>query len=250
MKKILLIGVSVGVGIILLALGLFFLAYTIFSTDRSYTKQTFYLSNGEKYYFWLYEPENKMATKMPLLIYFSGSASRTTLDSVNDYAYPEFIRDGMDFPFYMIAPFVNKSDDFDTDGRILKTKELIDYIVNNYPIDKTRIIVSGGSAGARGAYRMASVYKDLFSCMVIGSGVTGKLDDSNLTHLPIYFLHGAKDTIISYKKIQTHVDNINALGGNAIIKIDYDRGHEVTETLFREPEVIDWMVAQRKSNSL
>ena len=34
----------------------------------------------------------------------------------------------MDFPFYMVAPFVNNSDDFDTPSRVEKTKALIDYI--------------------------------------------------------------------------------------------------------------------------
>ena len=245
MKKVLFIGIGVGLGIIILALGLFFLANKLYSNERDFTKQALYLPNGEKYHFWLYEPKNNLASKKPLLIYFAGLASRKDLDSVSDYAYPEFVRDGMDFPFYMIAPFVNSSDDFDTDSRVEKTKILIDYIVKNYPIDKDRIIVSGGSAGARGAYKMAATYKDLFSCMVIGSGVS-KMDDANLTHLPIWFLHGEKDNVIYYKNIESHVNNINALGGNAKLTIIPNEGHSVTETVLYRQDVIDWMVSQKR----
>jgi len=248
MKKIVVVGIGVGIGIIILAIGMFLIAINIYNTSRSYTKRALILPNGERYHFWLYEPENEKFADLPLLIYFAGSGSRSNLDSVNYYAYPAFIKDGADFPFYMVAPFVNYSDDFDTDSRIEKTKMLIDYLVKSYPIDKNRIIVSGGSAGARGAYRMASIYKDLFSCMVIGSGVVNKLDDANLTHLPIWFLHGKKDNIIPYYSIQNHVDNINALGGNAKITVYPNSGHEVTETAFREQEVIDWMISQKKSN--
>ena len=246
MKKTIFLWIGIGIGIILFAIGMFFLTIKIFGSNRTYIKKTLFLPNGEKYHFWLYEPENKKLTKMPLLIYFPGAGSRSSLDSVNYYAYPSFINNGMDFPFYMIAPFVNRSDDFDTSSRINKTKILIDYIVKNYPIDKNRIIVSGGSAGARGAYAMASTYKDLFSCMIIGSGVVNGLDDANLTHLPIWFLHGKKDNIIPYYSIQKHVDNINLLGGNAKITVYPNFGHEVTETAFCEQEVIDWMISQTK----
>ncbi len=214
---------------------------------RSYTSEKFTLSNGRDYEYWFYKPNNNtVRQKLPLLIYLHGDGGKKSMNDVNLFSYPAFVSSGLDFPFYMIAPHVDKTDDFGTDSRVSKTYELINYIINNYNIDKDRIIIVGGSSGARGVYRMVTKYKDLFSCMVIGSGITYQLYEEGLTHLPIWFFHGEKDTIISYKDMQRHVDKINELGGNAKITIITGGSHDITEEVFKYPELIEWMISQKR----
>ena len=213
---------------------------------RSYESKVFTTSGGKKYEYWFYTPKHSKREKLPLLIYFHGDGGRKSMKDVNSYAYPSFISSGMDFPFYMVAPHVDSTDDFGTDARMEKTYELIKYIMANYDVDTTRIIVSGGSSGARGAYRMASKYKNLFSCMVIGSGITYQLYEEGLTHLPIWFFHGEKDGAISYKDMERHVNKINELGGNAKITIIKGGGHDITETVLKRDDLINWMVSQKK----
>ena len=214
--------------------------------SRSYKSHVFTTSGGKKYEYWFYTPKHSKREKLPLLIYFHGDGGRKSMKDVNLYAYPSFISKGMDFPFYMVAPHVDSTDDFGTDARMEKTYELIKYIMANYDIDTTRIIVSGGSSGARGAYRMASKYKTLFSCMVIGSGITYQLYEKDLTHLPIWFFHGEKDGAINYQDMERHVKKINELGGNARITIVRGGGHDITETVLKRDDLIQWMVKQRR----
>jgi predicted peptidase len=214
--------------------------------QRSYTSKVFTTSGGKKYEYWLYTPKHSARDKMPLLVYFHGDGGRKSLNSVNDYAYPNFISNGADFPFYMIAPHVDSTDDFGTDARMEKTYELINYIIKNYNIDSSRIIVSGGSSGSRGAYRMAAQYKNLFSCMVIGSGILYQLYDDKLTHIPIWFFHGELDSITDYRDIERHANNINTLGGNAKVTIIKSGKHDITETVFKREDLIKWMVSQKK----
>ena len=215
------------------------------SISRSYQKYTFQTSNGRNYEYWFYKPKGSAREKKPLLVYLHGDGGRKSINAVNDYAYPAFIAKGEDYPFYMIAPHVDNTDDFATDSRMQKTYELINYIVKNNNIDSDRIIISGGSSGSRGAYRMAGKYKDLFSCMVIGSGILYQLYDDTLTHLPIWFFHGEYDRT-DYRDIQRHVNNINALGGNAKVTIIEKGYHDITETVFKRDDLIKWMVNQRK----
>lgn len=213
---------------------------------RNYVSQVFTTSNGKQYEYWFYTPKHTKREKLPLLIYFHGDGGKKGMKEVNNYAYPAFISSGMDFPFYMIAPHVDNTDDFGTDARMEKTHELIKYIISNYDIDTNRIIISGGSSGARGAYRMAARYKDLFSCMVIGSGISYQLYDEQLTHLPIWFFHGEKDSVLDYRSMERHVKKINELGGNAKITIIQGGGHDITETVFKRDDLIKWMVSQKK----
>lgn len=215
---------------------------------RSYTLETFEY-NGKKYQYWFYKPKNySLRTKMPLLVYFHGDGGRKGVNYVNNYAFPNFIYTGMDFPFYMIAPYCNNETDFSSDKKMESIIKNIEYVVQNNNIDTDRIIISGGSSGARGAYKIASVYKDLFSCLVIGSGVTYQLNifEKDLTHLPIWIFHGKSDKNISIRDVEAHVNNIRSLGGNVKFSA-IDGGHGITEEVFKKQELIDWMIAQRKS---
>ena len=215
---------------------------------RSYTLETFEYG-GKKYQYWLYKPKNySIRTKMPLLVYFHGDGGRKSAKDVNNYAFPNFIYTGMDFPFYMIAPYCNNETDFSSDKKMESIIKNIEYVVQNNNIDTDRIIISGGSSGARGAYRIASVYKNIFSCLVIGSGVTYQLRnfEKDLTYLPIWIFHGKNDTHINIKDVEAHVNNINSLGGNVHFSA-IDGGHDITEEVFKSQELINWMIEQKRS---
>ncbi|MBQ1844738.1 MAG: prolyl oligopeptidase family serine peptidase, partial [Desulfovibrio sp.] len=79
---------------------------------------------------------------------------------------------------------------FSSDREMARNAELIKYISDNYNIDTDRVIISGGSSGAGGAYGMVAHYGNLFSCAVIGSGITYGMNPEELTNLPIWVLHG------------------------------------------------------------
>ncbi len=215
---------------------------------RSYVLKEIVNSKGKKHYYWFYTPANSVRQNLPLLIYLHGDGGRKNTAAVNNYAYPNFVSTGMDFPFYMIAPYVNNESDFRLDSEQETILEIIRSLSSTHNIDSNRIMISGGSSGARGAYMMAAKYKTLFSCLVIGSGITNGMDPENLTHLPIWIFHGKSDTVISYGDVEKRVERINAAGGNAKFTL-VDGGHGITETVFKYPELIEWMVNQRLDNN-
>ena len=215
---------------------------------RSYTIESINY-NGKKRDFWLYKPEHSAREKMPLLVYLHGDGGRKDIKSVTNYAFPKFIKDGMDFPFYMIAPYCNNESDFSLSGKMQEVIQIIEYVKNNYNIDADRIIISGGSSGGKGAYTMAAIYQNTFSCLVVGSGVIYTVGDlvNNLTYLPIWIFHGKNDKLISLSGVQNIANRIKIAGGNVKLS-EIDGGHEITETVFKSPELIEWMISQRKSN--
>ena len=218
--------------------------------SRSYTLENLRIENRDNLY-WFYKPnDNTVRKKLPLLVYFHGDGGRSNPKNINKYAYPNFIYEGMDFPFYMIAPYCNNETDFSSDNKMLSIKKIIDYVTENYNIDTDRIILSGGSSGARGAYTMASVYRDTFSCLVIGSGITYGLSSvyKNLNYLPIWIFHGINDSAIPISDVENGVNLIKGIGGNVKFS-SINGGHEITEEVFKYPELIEWMITQRKSNN-
>ena len=218
---------------------------------RSYTLETM-TNNNRKTQYWFYKPQNNTARKkMPLLVFFHGDGGRISTKNINKYSFPRFVNEGMDFPFYMIAPYCNNEADFSGDRKMADVIHIIEYLISNYNIDPDRIIISGGSSGARGAYTIAATYRNTFSCVVIGSGIIYGLNkvEKDLTYIPMWIFHGIDDSVISIKSVENHVNIINGMGGN----VKFSRiqgGHGITETVFKDPELIDWMVSQRKNSSV
>ena len=208
-----------------------------------------YQYNGRTYQYWLYMPKNNTKRQeMPLVIYLHGDGGRKSTNDVNKYALPKYIANGDDYPFFMIAPYCNNQANFHNEGYMNFIIELINYITKTYNIDTSRIIMSGGSSGAAGAYLITAKNK-IFSSLVIISGVTYTLDadkEKDLTYLPIWVFHGNNDRQVDYNTTKRHVDNIKTYGGN--IKLTtYNGGHDSTDIAFATKEVINWMISQRKT---
>ena len=213
---------------------------------RSYNYYSFKASDGRSHKYWLYIPEDQTGKeKFPLLVYLHGDGSKTNnIKDVNKYAFPKFIDSGMDFPYMMVTPQCSNETNFTSDSKMLMLRELIDYLVKNYNVDEERIIISGGSSGASGAFKMASTHKNLFSCLVIGSGVFFAAKAEDLTHLPIWLLHGELDKRVD--EVQNLYNKINSLGGNAKLTIIPNGHHDITETVFKDPDLTDWMIKQKR----
>ena len=216
----------------------------ISSSYQSYN----YNFNGKNYGYWLYLPKNNTKRKkMPMLVYLHGDGGRTkNINDVNLHSFPNFIKNGMDFPFIMLAPHCTNEANFSDLNMMEYIVSVINYISNNYNVDVDRIILGGGSSGANGAYKMAANYKNLFSSLVIGSGVVYTIDPPNLTYLPIWIFHGTNDSHIPYNEVVNKVNLIKNAGGNVTFTTIQNGTHEITEEVFKYRELTDWMISQKR----
>ena len=212
---------------------------------NSYSK-----SSDNKLGYWLYMPKNNTKRqKKTLLIYLHGGGSHgngtSQLSRINNYAFPLFAKKGIDMPFIMVAPQSPLDANFASSNMVKNVKELIDNICQNYNVDVNKIVISGGSLGAKGVYAMVSNYKGFFAGALIGSGVLDTdVSMSDMTSLPVLYVHGISDSI-SISSVEKRVDQINSLGGNAKI-IRANGGHEITETALKEKYIFDWIINQSK----
>lgn len=218
----------------------------------SYT--TYRHKGGDKettFSYWLYLPkDNNKRKKIPLLLYFHGDSGKgTNPASVNENAFPKFISKGMDFPFAMVAPQVNWGDSFYNTYYQNGVYNLLKELINEYNIDPDRIIVSGGSSGADGAYRAIALHSEMFSCGVIGSGTIYAIDQvgaDKLTKIPLWFFHGEKDAVLAHTAMERRIDKIRSLGGNVKYTLIENGTHNITETVFKRDDLINWMISQKR----
>ena len=201
---------------------------------RQYTLET-YNYNGTNKKYWLYQPNITVREKVPLVIYFHGDGGSGSTAAVNNIAIPKNLKDGEDFPYYVVAPYVGTQENF--------VLELINYLIKNYNIDSKRIILSGGSSGSPAALRIASNNPNKFSCIVIISSFRGTpiYDVTKLTYLPIWFFQGSGDM---YSTVEEYVNKINNAGGNAKLT-QYKGGHDAPVNAFLRTDLTNWLLTNK-----
>ena len=199
--------------------------------SREYTLES-YNFNGTTKKYWFYKPKRSDREKHPLVIYFHGAGGMASEKAVNSIVIPKNIKDGHDFPYYVIAPYKGDQNDF--------IISLINYVIKNNNIDTKRIILSGGSAGTPGALKISSKNPNLFSCVVlIATGSTAiSMNPNDLTKLPMWFFQGDRDNLNGVKNF---INKINAAGGNAKLTT-YSGGHDAPADAFLRNDLTNWIL--------
>jgi predicted peptidase len=98
---------------------------------------------------------------------------------------------------------------------------------------------------------MAVEYPDLFSAIAPicggGLGILGFPERViNIKDLPVWAFHGEKDNIVSVEESRILVKTLKEAGGNAMLKIYPDAGHDSWTETYSDPELYEWFMSKRK----
>ncbi len=164
---------------------------------------------------------------LPLLVYLSGGAG-FALDAVNTAS--DVIADTEYLVLYPQAgEFWWKPEVADRLHAALRD------VLNDFNVDRDRVYIAGFSNGGTGALYMAERWPDRFAAVVSLMGAGQCMPEvqkglGNLTNLPILFVHGEKDELISPTCSQATYDTLSGLHPRVPpqLKLLPDRGHELT----------------------
>ncbi len=168
---------------------------------------------GETSFFGYYEylPEGydtDTVGQFPLLIYLSGLESRgdgiVDLDTLLENGVGKVIKEGRQFPFLTMMP--QSIGGFWNPDRV---NEYLDFIVNNYRVDTSRIYITGISAGGSGAFSYAVLFPEKIAAVVPIAGRGNNLDMCVAKDVPIWAFHNADDTVFSHVSSIIPIDNLN-----------------------------------------
>ncbi|WP_442778826.1 MULTISPECIES: phospholipase [unclassified Avibacterium] len=159
-----------------------------------------------------------------------------------------------------------------TDNRLDLLLKMIDRTLENEPqIDPTRIYLIGLSRGAEGALKLLQKRPHFFAGALLMSGreantlewIEGNANVANLAMLKnenIWFFHSKEDKVspVNGSRINYHIlhDKLNApnvkyteftmqqAGDNGIVNAN---PHNTWDAVFNSPEIIHWLLAQRRA---
>lgn len=205
----------------------------------------------------LYPPKGEVQPRYPLILWLHGVGERgDDLELVKKWSLARFVDTGeVELPAYLVAPQCPA--DVRWSGTIPLLSALLDDLLAQYPIDTTRVYLTGFSMGSRGTWRWAVEQPERFAALmpVSGSGAhpTDNVSEADLAVLktiPIWMVHGAVDTVAPVSGADWTFATLLALGASVGYTRYPDADHgQASDRAFRDKTILSWLVAQKRSEA-
>lgn len=197
--------------------------------------------------YWLFLPESygQENKRWPLILFLHGAGERgDDLNKVKVHGPPKIVEKKKDFPFIVVSPQCPKEVWWNDKLDVLIN--LLDEIEARYDVDTERVYLTGLSMGGFGTWALASKYPDRFAAAapICGGGMMIMVPE--LTKIPIWAFHGAKDPVVPVEESKDMVRMVKARGGDAKLTIYPEAGHDSWTETYNNPELYDWFLKHSK----
>lgn len=160
------------------------------------------------------------------------------------------------YPCYVIAPQCPKEQMWaDYRGRSSMTPEptaptklvieLIDKITKEFPIDQSRIYITGLSMGGFGTWDLLARYPDKFAAAIPICGGGDESTASKIRHIPVWAFHGAKDNVVKPAQSRSMIKALQDAGGIPGYTEYPDIAHDSWVQAYQEPHLLPWLFEQK-----
>lgn len=95
---------------------------------------------------------------------------------------------------------------------------LVQHAIDNYAIDRRRVLVTGFSLGGRGTWYIASHHPDVFTAAIPMAASTGGEPIDRLATMPTYVIHSRDDEIVPFGPAEKNYRDLQKMG--RVIKFD------------------------------
>ena len=122
----------------------------------------------------------------------------------------------------------------------------LDDVMTSFATDPHRVILTGLSMGGHGSWDLAAAHPERFAAVVPICGGGKPADAAKLKALPVWSFCGDADSDRTVLNMRTMVEALQHEGGSPRITEYRGVGHQSWDRVYNDPEVIDWMLGQRK----
>lgn len=198
------------------------------------------VSNG--YDFWLYAPQayfDQPNEKFPVVIYLHGARlCGRGLRSFHKYLTLDAIAKGRDIETMVIAP-QNPGGGWKPE----RLNNVLEWVVNNYNVDTTRIYVVGMSLGGYGAMDFVGTYPHKIAAAMALCGGCTLSDVQGLGTLPFWIIHGTADRAVTVGQSKKVVNALKEQGNDKLLRYDWLPGanHGQLARIYYLEQTYQWL---------
>ena len=201
--------------------------------------------------------------KYPLVVFLHGAGERGSdnqkqlVHGMNDFASDEIMAN---YPAFVIAPQCpdgKKWVEVDWSAASHKTPEqpsdalgatlkLVEALQKEFPINRSRIYITGLSMGGYGTWDAIERRPELFAAAAPICGGGDPAGVSRFKDLPIWAFHGSEDKAVKPERSRAMIEVLKAAGGQPKYTEYQGVGHDSWTQTYRDPAFYEWLFAQKK----
>lgn len=185
--------------------------------------------------------ENK---KYPTVFLLHGAGSRG--NDIKPVMNSLFLKQAEEFKLDIVtfAPQCYKDSWFDIFEQL---EEFIEFALQNKFVNKEKVYVVGTSMGGYATWQIAMTMPDKFAAIIPVCGGGMYWNAARLKNVKVWAFHGREDDTVNVCESINMVDSVNKNGGDAKLTIYEGVGHASWVNAFKEPELFEWLLSQKKS---
>lgn len=124
--------------------------------------------------------------------------------------------------------------------------ELLDSLIEQLPVDTSRIYVSGLSMGGYASWDIIQRRPHFFAAAFIVCGGADTTRAESLKHLPLWFFHGSEDTVVKTSRSRDMHQALQAAGSKAKYTEYPGVNHNSWTPAYNDQTALSWLFKQKK----
>jgi len=194
------------------------------------------------------EPESQV----PLVLFLHGAGERGT---DNYYQVANNIdglinaTQGSQFRSILLAPQVSdfpSAGGWNADSPFDRTMEIVGQVMQQYPVDPTRVYITGLSMGGYGTWDYLADFPDFFAAAAPLAGGGSTATANTIKDIPIWAFHGAQDEVVSVNQSRRMINAIVQAGGAPLYTEIPTGHHDIWPAVYgNQYDLYEWMFAQQ-----
>lgn len=209
--------------------------------------------------------EVKDGETYPLVLFLHGAGERGDDPAKVRVHFPELLAKAdyrEKFPCFLVVPqcrddekWVNAPwEDLKTTPMAKEPSAMLDMAIKvldkslkEFPVDKSRVYLTGLSMGGYGSWELAMRRPELFAALAPICGGGDEAQAAKLKDIPIWTAHGDADNVVSVERTRRMVQAVKEAGGNVHYEEYPKVGHNSWTPAYTDPKgVLPWMFEQRR----
>lgn len=192
----------------------------------------------------LQKPNNNKDLK-PLIIFLHGSGEKgTDLEKLKIHGPLKYAKTH-ELDAYILAPQCPENKYWDSEELYL----LIQKVLAENKIDKSRIYLTGLSMGAWGSWNLAFAHPELFAALVPIAGFVDRVpmvENCKISTIPIRIFHGLQDDIVDANYSIAIFNKLRECNKDIKLQLFDDANHDSWTRVYDNPAIYEWMLTQKK----
>jgi predicted peptidase len=197
--------------------------------------------------------------KYPLVIFLHGKAERGK-DNVQQLSHVQILFNAntyAKYPCIVLAPQCPERyywSDLVSNKKLTRSPgpplqmviDVMEKIIKEYPVDTSRIYVTGVSMGGFATWELISRFPERFAAAVPVCGGGDETVAVKFKNLPIWAFHGAEDAVVPPARSRAMVDALQAAGALPGYTEYPGVKHNSWTWAYKEPHLLPWLFKQKK----